>query len=457
MARPKSTGLNTVPRRDASGKIIRIDYYHRATGTKLGSDHDEAIRLAAELDGEAPPPARDPITIISGVCDDYLESSRFKRLSPKTQALNRLYVEKLRKRWGNLPTIGMTTPVVTKYKEELEKAISKSATLDKPGRKPRYLKGEEGPMTPGKAAHLMNKLTLIMGHARRIGAIKGDNPASKPGGFGVEYRWTRWGDGEIKRFMDAASPDIRAACAILFYTAQRPSDVVAMDWSRVEERPDGRLWIWLVQQKTGELIDVPAHRELAKILREVKTKDGLILKSPMGRPWIYRNFARAWDKVVRRADYRLARKMFSEGRTKDEIRGHLIGDQDLQRRDLRRTAMTRMAEVGATIAQIAAVSGHSIEQTQRILSRYIPPNGAAAAKAIGLWEADERVIKLMAPEPGDGRKRAARPMRAGQTLGNRKVTHSLKSSGGKTPVAELRRSATADLDRNKENGQPIDV
>jgi hypothetical protein len=26
--------------------------------------------------------------------------------------------------------------------------------------------------------------------------------------------------------------------------------------------------------------------------------------------------------------------------------------------------MTRMAEVGATIAQIAAVSGHSIEQTQ---------------------------------------------------------------------------------------------
>ncbi len=106
----------------------------------------------------------------------------------------------------------------------------------------------------------------------------------------------------------------------------------------------------------------------------------------MGRPWIYRNFARAWDKVVRRADYRLARKMFSEGRTKDEIRGHLIGDQDLQRRDLRRTAMTRMAEVGATIAQIAAVSGHSIEQTQRILSRYILPNGAAAAKAIGLWK-----------------------------------------------------------------------
>ena len=50
MARPKSNfGLNTVPRRDASGKIIRIDYYHRATGTKLGSDHDEAIRLAAEL------------------------------------------------------------------------------------------------------------------------------------------------------------------------------------------------------------------------------------------------------------------------------------------------------------------------------------------------------------------------------------------------------------------------
>ena len=35
-----------------------------------------------------------------------------------------------------------------------------------------------------------------------------------------------------------------------------------------------------------------------------------------------------------------------------------------QARDLRRTAMLRMAEAGATVPQIASVSGHSIEATQ---------------------------------------------------------------------------------------------
>ena len=45
---------------------------------------------------------------------------------------------------------------------------------------------------------------------------------------------------------------------------------------------------------------------------------------------------------------------------------------DAQARDLRRTAMLRMAEAGATVPQIASVSGHSIEATQRILETYLP-------------------------------------------------------------------------------------
>jgi hypothetical protein len=43
-------------------------------------------------------------------------------------------------------------------------------------------------------------------------------------------------------------------------------------------------------------------------------------------------------------------------------------------RDLRRTAMVRIAEAEATVPQIASVSGHSIEATQRILETYLPRN-----------------------------------------------------------------------------------
>ncbi|WP_146101890.1 hypothetical protein [Rhodopila globiformis] len=45
-----------------------------------------------------------------------------------------------------------------------------------------------------------------------------------------------------------------------------------------------------------------------------------------------------------------------------------------------------MAEAGATDAQIAAVSGHTIEQTRRILDTYIPRRGEVAAGAIAAWE-----------------------------------------------------------------------
>jgi integrase len=55
---------------------------------------------------------------------------------------------------------------------------------------------------------------------------------------------------------------------------------------------------------------------------------------------------------------------------------------DAQARDLRRTAMLRMAEAGATVPQIASVSGHSIEATTRILETYLPRNRDLAAIAI---------------------------------------------------------------------------
>jgi hypothetical protein len=41
-----------------------------------------------------------------------------------------------------------------------------------------------------------------------------------------------------------------------------------------------------------------------------------------------------------------------------------------------------MAEAGATVPQIASVSGHSIESTTRILETYLPRNRGLAEIAI---------------------------------------------------------------------------
>ncbi len=46
--------------------------------------------------------------------------------------------------------------------------------------------------------------------------------------------------------------------------------------------------------------------------------------------------------------------------------------------------MVRLAEAGATVPQIAAISGPSIEQTQKILEHYVPRSRQMALGAMDL-------------------------------------------------------------------------
>lgn len=106
---------------------------------------------------------------------------------------------------------------------------------------------------------------------------------------------------------------------------------------------DNRLYISLRQQKTGDLLNVPVHGTLEPLLRERLAPDWkpetlsnqrtysnttatlLLVPSPTGKPWAYRNFCRAWDLITRET-----------------------GIEGLQRRDLRRTGIVRLAEAGAS-------------------------------------------------------------------------------------------------------------
>ena len=99
-------------------------------------------------------------------------------------------------------------------------------------------------------------------------------------------------------------------------------------------------------------------------------------------------FSRAWDTAMRRMNFRIAKGLFRGGLKKDEVRKELTS-LHRQRRDLRRTAMVRMAEAGATTPQIAAVSGHSIDSCQKILDVYLPRRADIALGAIWAWEKQE--------------------------------------------------------------------
>ncbi len=54
----------------------------------------------------------------------------------------------------------------------------------------------------------------------------------------------------------------------------------------------------------------------------------------------------------------------------------------MQARDLRRAAVVNLARAGATVPEIAAVTGHSIDRTQAILEVYLPRDAHMARAAI---------------------------------------------------------------------------
>ena len=107
--------------------------------------------------------------------------------------------------------------------------------------------------------------------------------------------------------------------------------------------------------------------ELRWLLDRVPRNSTHILTDANGRPWSQAAFQKQWLETMRAA-----------------------GVEGLQNRDLRRTAMVRMSEAGATPQEIAAISGHSTEETERILEIYIPRTAVMAANAIAKLDAADR-------------------------------------------------------------------
>ena len=366
MARPRSSGLNTVRKNLADGSV-KTYYYDRATGLFLGHDRDAALaRVAPPDDGAL---RQFPEGSFAGLILEYKRSDRFSRLKPNTQKLYRGYLDQMQTDYGDLPFRAIRPSLIEAIK--LKHAAQ-----------------------PSKANMILALFRILLGYAVKLGYVR-TNPAEKPGRLPPAKREQIWSQDDASRFLAAGRPSLHLAFALLLYTLQRPSDVLAMTRGRVSERA-GRLYIALRQQKTGVLLDVPVHGELEPLLRaRLAQPDGLLLvPSPRGKPWTRRNFSRAWDHDLARANRRQMRTMLASGLTKDQVRTQLTAAHR-QRRDLRRTGIVRLAEAGATTPQIAAISGHTIDYCQRIIDTYLPRRTEVALAGIEAWErAGQNVVPL---------------------------------------------------------------
>jgi integrase len=373
MPRPRS-GLNVVRKKLPDG-TVREYFYDRKTGAFIGHNRTAALARVVET-----PVAADgvPPGSLADLIVEYLSTSKYRELSPRTRKLYRGYLDLMRGEWGDLPIRGIRRGTIQKIKTRFE-------------------------ATPRKANQVVALFRILLKLAVDREYLS-TNPAAEPGMLATPARVQIWTHEDEDEFLDAAWPSIRLAFLLMLYTIQRPSDVLAMSRNHVSEKR-GRLWIALRQQKTAQLLDVPVHARLEGPMRErLREKTSLLLvPSPRGKPWGYRNFSRAWDAALRRMALRRARRLFRLGWSKERVRTDLA-DRHRQRRDLRRTGIVRLAEAGATTPQIAALSGHSIDYCQRIIDTYLPRRTEVALGGIEAWEragltAHSPVVSIAAVRP----------------------------------------------------------
>lgn len=187
------------------------------------------------------------------------------------------------------------------------------------------------------------------------------NPLEKPGRV---YRANRadsiWTEADEAAFQKAAPPHLALAQIIAAETGQRQGDLLKMTWAAY----DGAS-IRLKQSKRGRRVVVPCTAKLKEALDAAKLARGdavTILTTTRGTPWTSSGFRASWNKV----ECDLAGLTFH---------------------DLRGTAVTRLAEAGCSVPEIATITGHSLAEVETLLdSHYLSRSRGMAESAIAKLE-----------------------------------------------------------------------
>jgi len=184
--------------------------------------------------------------------------------------------------------------------------------------------------TPGKCKQALSTLSNILGFAFdkgwvTINVAKGitDLPPSIP--------HKRWSLAEVDRFLASASMHLITAVMLALYTGQRRSDLVKIRWADY----DGRT-IYVKQKKTGKELWIPVHPRLKMHLDALERRGEMIALTSTGERW--------------QADYLRAAVLAHCRR---------IGLLERTIHGLRKTTASVLAEMGCTVLQIMAITGHS--------------------------------------------------------------------------------------------------
>ncbi len=263
-------------------------------------------------------------------------TSPFKNLAAETQRTRRNTLENFREAHGSKPLFrtdasGRRTMLLTR--EHMQKIVNEKSA------------------TPFAQRNFLNTLRAMFQWAMAEGRVP-DDPT-----LGVKRLKTKttgyrtWSEAEIERF-EAKYPigsKARLAFALLLYTGQRRGDVVKMGRQHIH---NGLLTV--DQSKTEGQdeahLEIPVHPKLAEIIAATaseglggKVRAFTFLLTSFGKPYTASGFGNWFRELCDAAEC-----------------------PDVSAHGLRKATARRLAEVGCSTHQIAAITGHaSLAEVER--------------------------------------------------------------------------------------------
>jgi integrase len=215
-----------------------------------------------------------------------------------------------------------------------------------------------------QADYAWTVLARVLSWSKDRGLVS-ENPCQRGGRL---YRGSRvdkvWTPEDETAFYRSAPSHLHLAVLLALWTGQREGDLLRLTWSAY----DGET-IRLKQSKTGARVSIPVGAPLKAALDATPRLSPVILLTSDSKPWTPDGF----------------RASFAKARAKAGIVGITFND-------LRGTAVTRRALAGATEAEIATITGHSLRDVRSILdSNYLHRDPALGRAAIHKLERGTKI------------------------------------------------------------------
>ena len=333
--RVRLKGINSVRKRLATGEVITYRYAWKGGPPLRGQPG--APEFIASYNEAAAQKVTSPSGTLLSVLQQYQSSEDFRGLADSTRRSYIALIKRIERTFGDFPLSALadrrSRGVFMAWRDQ----IAASA-----GRR--------------QADYAWSVLARVLSWSFNRGLIAA-NPCERGGrlyrgGGRAEKVWTA---ADEAAFLERAPAHLHLPLLLALWTGQRQGDLLRLPWSAY----DGSR-IRMRQSKTGRPINVKVGAPLKAALDATPKRSTIILTTIDGKPWTSDGFRASWGKACKAAG--------------------IIG---VTFHDLRGTAVTRLALVSCTEAEIASLTGHSLRDVCSILdANYLHRDPALADNAI---------------------------------------------------------------------------